>query len=329
MNCWIKRNHRSLVHWLYTLIMKRSGLPVSGLDGKEEKTSSMTVALISVPVVRFWNGGSLAIAGFLALTLHTALWVSIDGVKTPKRMRPQTIEAWLLPATPEPSRPAPARETLVAIPPSPAEKAMTPPPPEKPDVRPSAPPPSKVAAKMPAVSAKSPRQPRAKPSFQPLVNAKRSHSNPPSTPPFGQLSAAQILASRGQMIDSLTQQPTSLYRHSRRRAVNAMSRDYRFATYLEAWRHKVERIGHLNFPTEARRAKLAGDLVLQVSVRADGQLEGVHLLRSSGYMALDEAAQRIIRLAAPFAPFPPDIGAELDVLDITRTWRFQPEGWQG
>ena len=92
----------------------------------------------------------------------------------------------------------------------------------------------------------------------------------------------------------------------------------------------MEQIGNLNYPEEARRKRLYGNLILRVAVRADGSVEQVQVLRSSGFTVLDEAAVHIVELAAPYAPFPPDIAAETDVLDITRTWQFQRNnqlGW--
>ena len=94
------------------------------------------------------------------------------------------------------------------------------------------------------------------------------------------------------------------------------------AYYLDAWRRKVERIGQLNYPQEARQRQLYGTLRLLVSIEPDGALRDVRLLASSGHDVLDEAALGIVRLAAPFAPFPPAM-QELDLLEIDRTWRFQ------
>ena len=84
----------------------------------------------------------------------------------------------------------------------------------------------------------------------------------------------------------------------------------------------LERIGNLNYPEEAKRHKLYGTLILHVAVRADGSVERIRVLRSSGFDVLDQAAVSIVELAAPFAPLPPDIKAETDILDITRTWQF-------
>jgi len=140
------------------------------------------------------------------------------------------------------------------------------------------------------------------------------------------VSAASLLASTQLEIDRLTAEIDRRSRSStapvRRKAINASTREYRFASYLEAWREKVERVGNLNYPDEARRRKLYGDLILHVAVRADGSLEKVRVVRSSGFSVLDDAAVRIVKLASPFAPFPPEVRKDTDVLDITRTWQF-------
>ena len=98
--------------------------------------------------------------------------------------------------------------------------------------------------------------------------------------------------------------------------------EYRFARYVEDWRQKVERVGNLNYPEAARQLKLYGNLILTVSIRADGSVEKVVVDRSSGHKVLDAAATRIVEMAAPYAPFPADIRRDTDILDITRTWTF-------
>lgn len=94
------------------------------------------------------------------------------------------------------------------------------------------------------------------------------------------------------------------------------------AAYEQAWQEKVERIGNLNFPDEARRDKLAGGLVLAVGIKPDGSVYSIQLQQSSGHAVLDEAARHIVSLAAPFAPLPEELRRDVDVLVITRTWRF-------
>jgi protein TonB len=144
--------------------------------------------------------------------------------------------------------------------------------------------------------------------------------------PLPKGSVADILASRGEEIAKLSakiaEETSAHANRPRRKSISASTQEYHYASYLEAWRRKVEAVGNLNYPEEAKRRKLYGNLILRVGVRADGSLEEVLVLRSSGSAILDDAAVRIVHLAAPFAPFPPDIHRETDLLDITRTWQF-------
>ena len=94
------------------------------------------------------------------------------------------------------------------------------------------------------------------------------------------------------------------------------------AWYKDEWRKKVERVGNLNYPEEARRQRIYGSLRMLVSIKRDGTLYEVQVLESSGQQVLDQAALRIVRLAAPFAPFTGDL-ADIDRLEIIRTWRFE------
>jgi protein TonB len=159
--------------------------------------------------------------------------------------------------------------------------------------------------------------------------APRQEVTPPPEPvvkaqPKTRLS--QLLASTQLEIDRLTaeldRRTLSASQRDRRKAVNASTQEYKYAAYLESWRRKVEKIGNLNYPDEAKRRKLYGNLLMHVAVRADGSIEKISVRRSSGHRLLDDAAVRIVRMAAPFAPFPPEIREEVDVLDITRTWQF-------
>ncbi|NOU00199.1 MAG: energy transducer TonB [Gallionella sp.] len=108
----------------------------------------------------------------------------------------------------------------------------------------------------------------------------------------------------------------------RRKFIGARTQEFRFAQYIEDWRVKVERIGNLNYPAQARLQKAFGSLQLSVSIRADGSIEKVEINHSSGQRILDAAALRIVKLAAPYSPLPPDITKDTDILTITRTWTF-------
>jgi len=85
---------------------------------------------------------------------------------------------------------------------------------------------------------------------------------------------------------------------------------------------KIERIGTLNYPEEARARGIHASLQLTVGIKRDGEIESIDINRRSGYRFLDQAALRIVRLASPFEPFPADIRADTDILYITRTYTF-------
>ena len=110
-----------------------------------------------------------------------------------------------------------------------------------------------------------------------------------------------------------------------RKFVSASTREYEYAAYLRDWVDRVERIGNLNYPDEARRRRLAGQVVISVAIRRDGSVERAEVVDSSGQPLLDQAALRIVRLAEPYPPLP--VTAEdVDVLHVTRTWQFLPGG---
>lgn len=158
-------------------------------------------------------------------------------------------------------------------------------------------------------------------------------AEPPQAPPVPAVSAAQILGSRNQEIArleaSLEARTAAYASRQRRKSVSASTREFRYASYLGAWARKVERIGNLNYPQAAKEQQLYGSLILHVALRRDGSVEAIRVVRSSGQGLLDQAAVNIVNLAAPYAPFPPEIAAETDVLDIVRTWQFQRGGTLG
>jgi protein TonB len=111
--------------------------------------------------------------------------------------------------------------------------------------------------------------------------------------------------------------------------ISARTKEYKYASYMRDWVAKVERVGELNYPDEARRQNLSGKLIVQVAVYPDGSVREITIRQPSGYKILDDAAVRIVKLAAPFAPFPDDIKRETDVLYITRTWVFTSGNLKG
>ena len=128
------------------------------------------------------------------------------------------------------------------------------------------------------------------------------------------LAAMSLQAQIDRQIDDYQKRP-------RKKFIGANAQEYRFAQYEEDWRVKVERVGTLNYPAEAR-GKYYGHLRLTVTIRPDGSVESVELDRSSGLKVLDAAAFKIVQMASPFAAFPADIRRDTDLLVITRTWFF-------
>ena len=111
----------------------------------------------------------------------------------------------------------------------------------------------------------------------------------------------------------------------KRKFVSASTKEYVYANYLRAWVDRAERVGNLNYPDEARRKRLAGTLVISVAVRRDGSVEQTRIIQSSGIPLLDSTAQRIVQLASPFPPLP-ETAENVDILHVTRTWRFLAGG---
>ena len=128
------------------------------------------------------------------------------------------------------------------------------------------------------------------------------------------LAALRLQAQIARQLDEYQKRP-------RKKFIGANAAEYRFAQYEEDWRAKVERMGTLNYPAEAR-GRIYGNLRLTVTLRPDGSVAAIELDRSSGLKVLDAAAFKIVRMASPYAPFPPDIRRDTDLLVITRTWFF-------
>ena len=111
----------------------------------------------------------------------------------------------------------------------------------------------------------------------------------------------------------------------KRKFVSASTKEYAWAQYLRGWVDRVERVGNLNYPDEARRRRIGGLVVISVGVRRDGSVESTRIIQSSNIPMLDNAAIRIVQLSAPFEPLP-KTREEPDVLHVTRTWQFLPGG---
>jgi protein TonB len=148
-------------------------------------------------------------------------------------------------------------------------------------------------------------------------------------PPVPEAPSAYELMSRSREIARLSaeirQKQQAYAQMPREKYITANTRESLYAAYQDAWRQKVERIGNLNYPDQAKLQRLSGSLLLDVAINPDGSLRDVRIERSSGHKVLDDGAVRIVRMAAPFAPLPPAILKDVDVLHITRIWRFHDD----
>ena len=227
------------------------------------------------------------------------------GGESPEKARPTT-------PTPAPL-PAPEPEVTSAAPPPPP-----PPPPAEPE-----PPAKQVVTSREAKTKVAP--PEQEPPPEPAPKSRPEPEPEPQPESRPRVSAAQLINRSLEMATLSAELDVRMKRYAerpRRKYINARTREYKYAAYMEAWRSKVERVGNLNYPDEARRRQLSGSLLLDVALNADGSINKIRLRRSSGEKVLDDAAVRIVRLAAPFAPFPKDIRDETDILHIERTWQF-------
>jgi protein TonB len=138
-------------------------------------------------------------------------------------------------------------------------------------------------------------------------------------PPRVRPSARELIAALDQQ---LIKEVQSYANQPRKRYIDSSTKKYAATAYLDAWRKKIERVGKMSYPEEAKRQGLSGSLVLAVDLNADGTVADIVVRQSSGYKILDKAAIQIVHLAAPFAKVPETVLRGYDILSITRTWQF-------
>jgi len=181
-----------------------------------------------------------------------------------------------------------------------------------------------------SVESKPVAKPEPNPKPQPETEKNSApESQPSSEPPplVTNLSDAQALLARSLEIARLEAEQNALAEQYAKRprvrtisTLTAKASDDAF--YLRQWQEKIERVGNLNYPERIRRENLTGRLRVLVALNPDGSVKEAQILKSSGHPVLDEAALEIVRLAAPFAPFPRSIRERTDILEIIRTWQF-------
>jgi protein TonB len=148
-------------------------------------------------------------------------------------------------------------------------------------------------------------------------------SNPETETP--DITAAKLIERSMEMVNLSEQLSETMQAYAKRPKqifVSARTQEFKYANYMSEWVKKVERVGNLNYPDEARRAGTSGKLLMDVALNADGTVRDIRILRPSGHPVIDAAATRIVELASPFPPFPPEILKDADILHITRTWEF-------
>jgi protein TonB len=104
--------------------------------------------------------------------------------------------------------------------------------------------------------------------------------------------------------------------------VSASTRESRIAAYLDSWKRRVERVGTRNFPVDAINQPGTHNPIVEVSIAADGSLENVIIVASSGNRELDMAAASILKMAAPYDTFPEYLRNDYDVLKFSYEWQF-------
>jgi protein TonB len=155
------------------------------------------------------------------------------------------------------------------------------------------------------------------PQAQAAVNAPTAPAATNGTTPANR---TDTLASLQAQLDLRRQEYAK--RPRRYKISSASTKEAYDALYLDNWRKRIEAIGNANYPAQASAGGIYGTLRVMVALNPDGSVNDIRILRSSGERVLDEAAVDIVRLAAPFDPFPPELRAKVDVLEIIRTWQF-------
>lgn len=269
---------------------------------------------------------------------------------------------WLPPASPKPflseatvlePAPKPSKEPAAKPAPKPPPTVKPISSPNEPAAKPaSSPPPAvKPLPKPPPVIGKPAPKPAIRPTRNPVVESKpRSDASPPPKPPTTTKPAAPPLTHRsegseqrsrgsaaapgrlnsiallGQIAGLEAEQQRKKSAGVRVKRVNLTDTQSAAGFYAADWARKVTRVGEMNFPDAARRLKTSAGPLLEVAIRADGRLQEVRLIRSSGNAELDQAAQRIVELAAPYPPFSSELRQAVDLLRIEAPWRFDPGG---
>lgn len=253
--------------------------------------------------------GLIAAAGLISFALHLLLLINpfVSGPAGASKPSASELKVTLQRS----ERPQPPRAP-VAVSQQDNDSAGNEPPPTAPAVQQDRPPRPPEPLRRQVLTREADTNAPPRPSLQPPVPVQDSSSL--------LAQARQIAANTGPLSENRPDTPparTGVY------GVSAVGVPW--ARYVEDWRLKIERIGNLNYPSEARSQGITGSLVLVVVLQADGKLAGLRVKKSSGQPVLDAAAQNIVRMSSPFAPFPPELAAQYDTLEIVRKWSFNSD----
>lgn len=183
-----------------------------------------------------------------------------------------------------------------------------------------APPPQQVRDETPLMTAR--------------VDTKESVPQPEKSPqrpiPDAPSAAELMMSSRAiaRISANIEQKQQAYSQRKHVKTITASTRETVDAAYLDSWRQKVERIGNLNYPDEAKQRRMSGHLTLSVELNPNGSVHKIEILESSGHKVLDDGAVRIVKLAAPFSEIPPEVLKGNDILRIVRIWQFQNDSFQ-
>ncbi|WP_128000548.1 energy transducer TonB [Piscinibacter defluvii] len=110
----------------------------------------------------------------------------------------------------------------------------------------------------------------------------------------------------------------------KKRFIGPSTREEVYALYYDALRRRIEERGTRNFP-EYQGKKLYGELVMNVTIDAEGRVLETEIVRPSESKILDRRALAIVKAAAPFGPFSAAMRRKADQLVITSRFRFTRE----
>jgi len=282
-----------------------------------------------IPRASIHASDRLGLTLFLAVAVHAIIILGVtfsNALSTPKETT-QTMEITLVQSRTKPPKKAEFLAQANQQGQGSTKQSKRPPSPQKKTVPSVVPNVGKQAETSIPQQAKTQQQSAKK---QTLLTAKKSTKSIATKTeqvqkPANKVSASQLIA-RSLQIASASAEYEQLRINNqnklRNKFITASTREYKYTAYLDGWRRKVEEIGLLNYPEEARKRKLLGNLIMTVVLRSDGTIFEMTIDKSSGSKILDDAAKRIVRFASPFSPFPDNIRNDTDLLHITRTWVF-------